>query len=107
MRDRFFAPLLVLLPALAAPLRADAIHYEQIPADVTSYLHLDVDRLVHSQLAKVMCAPIDPVAQEQAWLGGRIESVTGYSAGKSQLVLMVRMDEKLRAQAKAKAAGGK
>ena len=43
--------LFILIPLLtAATARAEGIRYDRIPADVTGYLHVDMDRFVSSHL---------------------------------------------------------
>lgn len=86
MRNGTVLLLFTLLSAATA--RADAIHYDQIPADVVSYIHVDLDRLLASRLIQIQISRNDIIRKNiespefKRGVGGSITSGTVYSLGK-------------------------
>jgi hypothetical protein len=98
MRDRVICLLSLLW--LVSVGRADPIHFEQIPADVAGYAHLDIDRLLASNLANQVYAarvghPVNLAAELRNALGTQFSGVTAYYTGgpEQRGALMVRISD--------------
>jgi hypothetical protein len=106
---RIGLPLLLIVLLNAAAVTADAIRYDQIPADVSSYAHVDVDRAIITSffMDKPPGASQDAAAMLEATYGIRLASITVYTLGDSELVALLHCKEKLRQRWEAKAATGK
>jgi hypothetical protein len=80
--------VLWVIGLFAAVVRADPIRYDQIPADVESYLHFDVDRGLASRLSQIQFNGVDSLRKNmespefKKLFGGPIASGTCFSLGK-------------------------
>jgi hypothetical protein len=103
-------PLLLIVLLNAGVVWADAIRYDQIPADVSSYVNVDVDRLASSFFlappfaTKPSGGSQDAAAMVEAIFGDQVASITVYSVGDSKLVALLHAKEKVRERWEAKAA---
>jgi hypothetical protein len=98
MHDRLI--FLLSLLWLVSVGRADPIHFDQIPADVAGYVHLDIDRLLASNLANQVYAareghPVNLAAELRNALGTQFSGVTAYYTGGAEQrgALMVRISD--------------
>lgn len=86
--------LILMTGMLAATAVAEPIHYEQIPADVTSYFHFDMEQLLASRLSGVVVNDVGTVKQNidsdevNALLGGPIKSGTIFSSPNGAVLLL-------------------
>jgi hypothetical protein len=80
--------VLSVLGLSAAVAGADPVNYEQIPADVVSYAHVDVERALSSRLSQTQITGRGTVEQSietpDFWqgFGGSLKSVIMYALGK-------------------------
>jgi len=106
-------PLLFIVLLNVPVVWADKIRYDQIPADASDYVHVDVDRLASSFLfappfaTKPSGGSQDAAAMVEAIFGVRVASITVYSVGDSKLVALLHCKEKIAERWEAKAATGK
>lgn len=106
MHDRLMHLAVLLIATNAA---AEAIRYEQIPADVTGYAHVDMERILSSRLIAHFTDPAKAIAQMESEFGGRLLSATIYSrVGGDSMARMVVLcharGQKLFEQMEAKSA---
>lgn len=59
--------------------RGSAIQYEQIPADVGAYFHLDLDQLVASRIATAGGSPDAMKDELKSFFGGQVTALTVYA----------------------------
>jgi len=84
--------LLSLIVLLAAGFcRADAIHFEQIPADATSYFHFDLDRWIASRVMVQSGLAANLSNQLKTMGDGTVGSITIYTLGAGEDQKMVLM----------------
>ncbi|MGA2582761.1 MAG: hypothetical protein ABSG31_05745 [Tepidisphaeraceae bacterium] len=89
MRHATLLSLVILLSA--APGRADAIKFEQIPADATSYFHFDLDRWMASRIMQQAGWAAELQKQFQNMSGGQLGSITVYTLGNGEDQKMILM----------------